>query len=899
MAAALGWTRVGPVAAVSDTQNADVLRDPDSKQREAIVEMFGPLVAEAISNTPGMAEFFEDVIDTKVAGLDIALKDDFAALAQTGLFEFPKNTIPSVTPTLTDTYKIDAANYAANTNLNGQITSLAPKPIAIRFGNGTGGVFSVSADAAPADRALRASAGSQNPVLTSVDVGGPVGASKGVVKSLNAAGTAQGIGAYIAGRFDTTTIRYLQWNIATGSRVYILQKAHSDTGYAGIVRDIVLTSAVVAQVGDVVTVQLTAAGVLTLIVNGVEAGSYTLTELEKPSYMAGTSIYAGIVDDPTIAGPSLGSWTWQTISYPLEARRLLTVDPLGNLPAAQLASIEAFFAGRTRQGAEFDIRKYGAKDKEARLISSGAMNAGENILSSGYAFTQADVGKRIGVIGAKPVVPYVNNNGVMIAVIQSAFLGKAILSQVADVTVANAEAAFGFPIDDALNAARDAAVAAGGGTVIIPKATWIVNSAHLMTAGVSLAGADRFGSVVIPLKNLDESQPVGAPALGSWLYSWETATQNPNKKDYLYNVDVHDFTIQCRFWSAQTKYTAGIKPINLFKLNNGHIYNMTVVDSPATAIPYDQSINSSVHHNLIIRPGRLCPPSTDPGQYGGSGIGVGTGESGQNSHWIAFNTIIGNHTATVTGWGGNAIFIEANASVTNLTATNIEGLNIIGNTCIAMPFGITEAGGVGSIIGNNQIVRCGVGISLRSTNINASAPGLLALVHHNVIRDCQGPGTFDGTGVLIWTQGSRPNTLSALSTMLDTNVILRCAKYGVHLRSFGLSAADGVTKIGIDGVRLLQNTIAECGLSAVRVSGTSGYRYLIIEGSNSFISNGKAQQAGNQAAVLVDPGVQWTDGALRGNWSYDLAPAPTQVQGYVVTGAALTRVMKDPEPVYW
>ena len=901
--AALGWTLAGPVEAVSDTQNADVLREPTSKQHEALVDIMGPLLAEALVDYPELAGYFEDQIDAKVAGLDIALRSEFTTTGQTGYFTFPKNTVPSPTAVLVDGPKVDAANYAAGMNLATAATTGTVKAVGVRFGSGTGGAMTVSADTVAADRSFRATAGTLNPVVVSVDMGGPVGGSTVVMKTLNAVGATQGVGGYLGGRFDGSTIRYLQWNLSASGRSYILQKAHSDTGYSAIVRDLLVSSTVQAQPGDVVSLQLDAAGVLTLVVNGVTALTYTLSASEKTAYASSANIYAGVLSDPTVAGPTFKSWTGQSLTYPLVNRKVVTVDGADQPSSAFFATLEAYIRSRSQLAAFFDIRSYGAKCDGRELIS-GVMTAGSNLLTSGYAFTQEDVGKRVAVLGAKPIVPYVNGNGVMIASIVAAKDGAAILSQAAEVSVTGAKVMFGTVDDLAINAARDAAVAAGGGTVLFPanKIT-IVNSAHLPTANVSYMGANRWTSKVAPLKNLDESQPVGAPALGSWMFSWETSSQNPDKKDFLYNVDVHDFTIICTYWSAQTTYTAGLKPLNLFRVSGGDVYNMTIVDSPATAIPWDQSINGSIYGNIIINPGRLCPPSTSQSQFGGSGIGVGTGEAGQGSQWITRNVIIGTQTATTTGVGQNGIFVEANASITDLNDKKIEPINIIGNTIIGMPFGITEAGGVGSIIADNQIIRCGIGIALRYTNIKASAPGLDANIHDNTIRDCAGPLPLDGTGIYIRTiKGAdssdpnwRPNIKSALNTKIHDNTIFRCSGSGVYVRAGG---------VGIDGVQIYENTIRENGLSGIHIARGSSdpapYRMLFVSG-NFIHENGQRGVTTDRAGILVDALVQWTGGCLMGESRiYDLQTTPTQVGTIVVgAGAVLTNVQKDATPVYW
>lgn len=900
---------IGSIEVATDVSMAQQINTDGTQTQDAIDARVTPAASAAaaayLATAPGVEAAAAAAVSA-IAG-DIALKSQFTTTGQTGLFTIPNGSIPAAAPTLVDGPKIDAANYAASTNLAGASTTGTVKTITVRFGSGTSGAVSVSSDATAADRSFRATAGTLNPVLTSVDVGGSVGASKAVIKTLNAVGASQSIGSYIAGRFDGTTIRYFQWNLSASTRAYILQKAVSDTGYSGIVRTAIGTSTVVAQPGDEAYLQLTVAGVLTLTVNGVVALTYQLTGPEITSYMGSTSLYAGVVSDPTVPGASFKSWTWAALTYPLETHKAVTVDGSGNLPAAQLASIETYLLSRNdRTGSFFDIRKYGAKC-DGRLLISGAMTSGSNILTSGYAFTQSDVGKRIGVIGAQPVVPYVNGNGVLISVINSVVNGAAILNANAGATVTGAEVMFGTVDDAAINAARDAAVAAGGGTVVFPRGKTIVNVAHLPTKGVSYMGADRTASEVYPLKNLDESQPVGAPAQGSWMFSWETSSQNPDKKLYLENCDVHDFTIQCRFWSAQTVYTAGLKPLNLFRLKNSHIYNMSIYDSPATAIPYDQSIASSVHHCYVVNPGRLCPPSTSDQQFGGSGIGVGTGEGGQGSQWIAFNTIVGTQTATTTGVGHNGIFVEANASITSLpdglNNVVIEPLNIIANTIIGMPFGITEAGGVGSIIANNQIVRCGIGIAVRHTNIKASAPGLYADIHDNVIRDCGGPIALDGTGIYVRTikgvdssdPNWRPNVLSSLNTKIHSNTILRGSGSGIYLRASG---------VGIDGVHITGNTIAENGLSGIHIGrgSTDGAPYRMLDIVGNYIhENGKRGITTDRSGILLDANVAWTGGRLLGAaLIYDLQAVPTQVGTITVgTGAVLTNVLKDATPVYW
>lgn len=806
-------------------------------------------------------------------------------------YGFPGNA--SSAGLITQTDVVVAASQAANASLTGVVTTGGNTISVTTTGSP---VFKVAAD----QKSLGISTGcgamswlgtSANTVagkihsLPTPTTGGLPGSMAAFLRStLSTTSSLMGFwiggsGTYQLGFFNGTINDPTAWS------------SSSSTGAAAGITTVFSAGSITAVVGDVYLLVLDpSTNQLSLKINGTIIKTIQLAALQIGRLGTRQGVWGNAAATQVETFEWVGAVSEATASFP---RSNLTVDKFGNLPDGTLAGILAYINGKTLSGPLFDIRKYGAKC-DGMLLKDGTMSASSNSLTSAtHSFVAADVGKRIGIIGVAPIVANVNGNGVLIASISSVFGGAAILSQNATYAVTTAEVMFGTNDDAAVAATRDAAAVSGGTEVFPAGLHTIVAATYVPTAGVSVAGADRFSSQVWILKNIDATSAPDVIPTGGWMFSWSVSGQNSNAVPFLENVDVHDFTIQCRFWAAATAYSASLKPLNLFKMKNSDIYNMSIYDSPATAIPYDHSVACHIFHNYIVNPGRLCPSGLGPG---GSGIGVGTGNSSDGSEWIFGNVIVGTQTATVAGVGQNGIFVESQTNISDLTSPIIEPMNVIGNTVIGMPWGISEAGGSASIIAHNQLIRCGVGIAVRPTNLDTSAPGLDAHIHDNVIRDCGGPnvtwnatglppvGAFNGTGILVLTLTGHALSVSAINALIQSNTILRPAKYGFWLHS---------STVFINGVRITSdNRVRDAGLSCMRISqdgAGSGFRYLVVK-DNDFHGGGLLGVSGENAGILIDSDVQWIGGRLQDNEFYDLKSTQTQTRTYVTNGATMTGV---------
>lgn len=832
-----------------------------------------PLVAAAITaaDIPGQAT---TAVDAKLEEAGVVVDSDFSGDA--GLYNFPNPGDAGATR-----YRIRPTDYAPSANLIGQSTGLIDPAlsraiIAGRPNSGTLGVFSVTSDG----QAMQAVAGTSALTCLLVPVGQAVGVNRVTIKGLNAVGSAQSLGAYIAGLFQNTDIRMLRWGISGTSRVYVLQKA-TGTGLGSLTSTTLVATTRVAQVDDVVELILTDTHVLSLRVNGTQIASYTLTESEWTTFGANT--YAGLYGTPSSgSAPKFGSWEWAP-QLPTGIPKMVAVGSSMKLPeGVKLSDTQRGEVASLTGYRRFNILDYGAK-MDTVLVTDAVTTAGQPTVSSASrAFTAADVGKTIYVIGAGPVVANAND-GVWISTIQSVTSGVATLASNATASVSAARCAFGTPDDAAFTAAQAAASAASGiafgltgGEVWIPEGRTMVTQPLAVVSFVDWAGASRERSWVHVV--MDRPGNAASAGVTDWLTCAGRSSANP-----LVGARFHDFGVEAEAMIHTEGYGSALKPLNIYYVQRCSIERMNVWNTPATAIPFDHSYDQCViRANVILNPGRLAPSGVGPG---GSGIGAGTKANGATEPTvIEGNVIIGKWSATVAANGHNGIFTEAQTGAD--PDAGVPGYRIVNNTIIGMYYGISDCGSTGTIITGNVIVGCSRGVSLRKTTLPDAYPGLNTIIADNTIIAGTGPGATDGVGIAITTPtGTADKVRSYVHTLIHDNQIIGNKSWGISL-----SAGD----FDISGVDIHDNQILRNGRSGIRlVSGaTSKIKRPSIH-HNLIANNGKQAVSGDQAAILVTAGTTVERGRIQDNDWWDDQGTATQIDGLVSTGATLTSVRVD------
>lgn len=873
--AALGWTLAGPVAAVSDTQNADVIREPSSKQYKAISDIFAPLFASALAADP---ELQAALLSGSAAAVAAVVAGYFQPGTQTGLVTFPNGSEPG---TVTGTrYAIDPAAINAGTaSFHGLPLTTGTGTVSVRLPNGTGGTWGNSLT--PGFQ--RATAGSAI-VMALTDVGTGEGVSRVRIGGLAPAGTQSAMGGIVAAQFNTNDVKFFRWVIGTGGN-YGLSRWLGTSLSSGSFSALSSTN-VIARVDDLVDLQLDRANrLLILKVNG---SVISVVELSA-AVVAGhaTASFAGMWMNGTAnAAAKLGGWQWiATYSSGTGTvnRQIPSVGADLVLPTSlQLSPSQK----RQVLGPVFNIKDYDAKCDGIVLNDVNTFAGQDLVQSPSYTFTTADIGKRCYVVGAGPVVANAND-GVWIGTIRAISGSSAQLDTLATTTTTGRRCGFGTLDDVAYIKAQNAAAAAGGGTVFIPAGRSFVSLPLPVKNYVSWAGVDRELSWVHVVQDSNGSPIVAGEC--DWLTCAGRDTNTP-----LIGAKFHDFGIEAEAHIHSAGYGAGIKPLNIYLVQRCSIERMNVWNTPATAVPFDHSYDQCViRDNVILYPGRLAPSGIGPG---GSGIGAGTkGIGSTEPTLIENNVVIGRQSATTVTAGHNGIFTEGQTGAD--PDLGVPGYRIVNNVIIGCYYGISDTGSTGTVISGNHVIRCSRGIRLSVTTLPYSYPGLSTIVANNLIRECTGPGATDGVGITIYTAelSAFPSVREYLHTIIQGNQI-------IDNKSWGISISGSF--VNIAGVMLRGNQILRNGRSGLRLASGNGSKLKQISAKDNIIaSNGRAAVAGDQAGILVAPGTVLEGGYLQSRIGiFDITPAPlapTQLDAVITTGATLTNVEKDPAAVLW
>ena len=116
----------GRIALANDAITAGLVSTTTTETRAAVNAAVAPAVSTALAD-PSVSGIVSSAattaVNAKVAGLDLALRGDFASTDLGATFTFPKNSVQVPNGTYTKTDVIDATVLPAATNLNGTNTT--------------------------------------------------------------------------------------------------------------------------------------------------------------------------------------------------------------------------------------------------------------------------------------------------------------------------------------------------------------------------------------------------------------------------------------------------------------------------------------------------------------------------------------------------------------------------------------------------------------------------------------------------------------------------------------------------------------------------------------------------------------------------------------------------------
>jgi len=164
----------------------------------------------------------------------------------------------------------------------------------------------------------------------------------------------------------------------------------------------------------------------------------------------------------------------------------------------------------------YNVRNYGTNTAPDAIKKGDAhLAAGSNVLTSASGtFAAADVGKSLTVIGAGPVA-LVNGvnvvSDVRTVIVAWTSATEVTLAMIASTTVLGGVYFYGTDLYDGLQAAVNAASAAGGGTVHLEAGAWYLSKRINIKSGVNIEGVNRSRSIIYGGASVDYMFYYGGP----------------------------------------------------------------------------------------------------------------------------------------------------------------------------------------------------------------------------------------------------------------------------------------------------------------------------------------------------------------------------------------------------
>jgi hypothetical protein len=486
---------------------------------------------------------------------------------------------------------------------------------------------------------------------------------------------------------------------------------------------------------------------------------------------------------------------------------------------------------------------YGAKGNGIVLSDLTTTANSPNVGSASYTFTKADIGKYFTIVGA-------GASGPLNVTITGITNGQAIVSTNATASISRTGVGtFGTDDTQAIQAAINAASAAGSGIVFYPKAIYIITSSLLTASKVSHIGIGRCKSIVKWIALTD--------AITAMMYNSAGTSAAPFYDIEIANMEWDMEAATCATYNVASKVFFWQYNVRL------SIHDCYIHGSPATGIGTDFLQASSIRGNVIQNCGRLAAAGTSP--HGGAGIGIATSQAWTEGCLFDDNVVI----SPPTNNGTYGIFVENNYSLYDNTTSFhriMNNLVILGGQS---QIGIGIEGTSYCTAQGNQVIGSGAqyqhGINIAGGSVGNLPSSNYVRVSDNLVTACD-------IGVYLLSTGTDEQTPNDVA--ISGNDVTGCLRYGIWISTGTLQ---------LETIKISDNIVSLCGCEGVYISGSGGVKNLELIG-NTIKNNATTTSTTNQKAgvSILSP-----ISSLRmfSNILYDDQVSHTQQYGIIFDGA--------------
>ncbi len=342
--------------------------------------------------------------------------------------------------------------------------------------------------------------------------------------------------------------------------------------------------------------------------------------------------------------------------------------------------------------------------------------------------------------------------------------------------------------DAIVNAAmvKLSAATTGPATIYFPRGTYRLANEVKPERGVSMVGESRDAVTFLPVARKAAFQRIG--------------------EVYLERAMFVNFTVDGANQPLGGGYSVGVKGMFFQGFRLCVFHHLRIVNTGATGLGIDFADASLITENIVDNCGRLAVF----GEYGASGIGIGTGRL-QDEPLIVANNMCRDNT-------NYGIFVERQGAADVLH--DARHTIIADNISARNGYGIGEAGADGTLIVGNQITdNTAAGVTMHRGTVAASHAGLMTQisgnhiarnggrgVEFNVVSGSTGPRGYASDGNRIEGNGGAGHFFANANAGATDDLAIRGDEIignggpGIHW------AAGSLTNADILAPRLIRNT---------------------------------------------------------------------------------------------